>query len=152
MADHQQQQQQQQQQDQIPSLFNDEGQTDLERMHAIENTVDLCNFGELTPTERLRLAKERSDRLLKFYHERSERFCGFQINVAEKYADRLAPLLDIHLNNIGDPYADVGGFRMNSKAANVLCCITPSCGSVQKRPTMNHNLPVLVRLPMVRMR
>ncbi|HYC88044.1 MAG TPA: pyridoxal-dependent decarboxylase [Thermoanaerobaculia bacterium] len=52
--------------------------------------------------------------LVDYLGTQHARFTGFQANEDESYSGRLSWLLDMHVNNIGDPFAQ-GDFTLNSK-------------------------------------
>jgi histidine decarboxylase len=52
--------------------------------------------------------------LVDYLGTQHARFSGFQANQDQSYAARLSWLLDMHANNIGDPYAQ-GDYTLNSK-------------------------------------
>jgi histidine decarboxylase len=52
--------------------------------------------------------------LVDYLGTQVSRFSGFQANQDQSYAARLSWLLDMHANNIGDPYAQ-GDYTLNSK-------------------------------------
>jgi histidine decarboxylase len=70
---------------------------------------------EIPPTG---LDPEQRERALaalrRFVDVQHDHFMGFQANQDQRYSDRLAWLLDMHTNNIGDPY-QTGAFTLNTK-------------------------------------
>jgi hypothetical protein len=103
----------------LNDLNAEDEHTDKERLQLLEDAFSLENFNKtnLSPTERLKLTAETTGALVKFLENRADTFCGYQCNQAEHYQKRLAPFLDLHVNNIGDPFSDIGGFRINNKSA-----------------------------------
>lgn len=70
---------------------------------------------EIPPTGLSEAERERALALFREYAETQHRhFMGFQANQDQSYSGALSWLLDMHSNNIGDPYAS-GAFTLNSK-------------------------------------
>ena len=76
--------------------------------------IDYKKF-EIPPTG---LTKEQRDDALgdlhTFAEEQHEWFTGYQLNQNQKYSERLAWLLDMHTNNLGDPF-QTGICTLNTK-------------------------------------
>jgi histidine decarboxylase len=70
---------------------------------------------EIPPTGLSEQQRQAAYASLKDYlTTQRDRFTGFQANQDQHYAARLAWLLDLHVNNIGDPFQQ-GDFTVNSK-------------------------------------
>lgn len=54
------------------------------------------------------------DSLKKYLHAQQSHFLGYQVNQRLDYARDLAALLDIHVNNVGDPFGS-GNMTVNTK-------------------------------------
>jgi histidine decarboxylase len=68
------------------------------------------------PSEGLTDSRRRAAlaELAAYQRRHKDAFLGYQANQALNFAAELAPYLDYHINNIGDPFAS-GNFMLNSK-------------------------------------
>ena len=81
------------------------------------STVGLdCKLFQLSGTplteERQRAALGQLERYLKI---QQKNFLGYQVNENFQYSQKLSFMLDIHTNNVGDPFVN-GNFTLNTKA------------------------------------
>lgn len=93
-------------------------QTDVKRRELLEKVHDLRVFDGHTPAERSEMSAKLINAMISFWKYRKETFMGFQASQGlESNKDRLGELLNMQLNNIGDPFYDNSGFRLNCKVA-----------------------------------
>jgi len=92
----------------------------LEELFAIEPCVfKIEEGGEYTAPSQAQLDKHHKAAIsaqVEFLKQKQAKYAGYQNNQELHYSKTFAPLLDIAVNNIGDPWTE-GGVRTSTKAA-----------------------------------
>lgn len=114
-------------------------------MEDVEAMEEACQLGDPFSDKNPAIDHDEVlNELLKPYlKKKAETFSGYQANQQLDYSKHLAFGLDMHLNNIGDPYEE-GGFRCSTKAVerNVISYFSklwraPRPGRIVVNPDLN---------------
>ncbi|ENO1144282.1 glutamate decarboxylase [Vibrio vulnificus] len=79
-----------------------------------EESIRQASF-EIPPTGQCACEQSAAfQEILQYVNQQKERFLGYQTEEKINYRERIAPFLDISMNNVGDPFVD-GNYTVNTK-------------------------------------